>query len=250
MNAYHDAVRRTEEHLMNSWPSLRTVMYDGWVFREAMGYTKRANSAMALHARGRFAATLGEAERFYASAGCPTTFRLTPLAGDEPDRVLADLGYGTVDETIVMTAALVEDAQADEAVTIAPDCSAMWESGYAEAHALTPDARRAHCAILDRITPFSKGFAIAWQDGRAIAFGLGVVERDHLGLFDIVTVPDARRNGAARKLVTALMHWGAQKSATTAWLSVIADNERARPLYAQLGFRELYRYHYRVAGFG
>jgi len=250
MNAYHDAVRRTEEHLMNSWPSLRTVMYDGWVFREAMGYTKRANSAMALHARGRFDATLGEAERFYASAGCPTTFRLTPLAGDEPDRVLADLGYAILDETIVMTAALAGDPKADKAVTIAPDFTAGWEEGYADAHALTADARRAHRAILDRIAPFSKGFAVAWQDGRPVAFGLGVVERDHLGLFDIVTVPDARRNGVARKLVSALMRWGAEKNATTAWLSVIADNERAKPLYTQLGFRELYRYHYRVAGNG
>ncbi|HUO93218.1 MAG TPA: GNAT family N-acetyltransferase [Rhizomicrobium sp.] len=247
MNAYHDAVRRTEEHLMNSWPSLRTVMYDGWVLREAMGYTKRANSAMALHARGCFAATLDEAERFYAAAGCPTVFRLTPLAGDKPDRMLGDLGYGVVDETIVMTAALVEGPDMDDAVTIAQDCTATWENGYADAHALTPDARRAHRAILDRIAPFSKGFAIAWQDGRPVAFGLGVVERDHLGLFDIVTAPDARRNGAARRLVSALMRWGSEKNATTAWLSVIADNERAKPLYAQLGFRELYRYHYRVA---
>jgi ribosomal protein S18 acetylase RimI-like enzyme len=247
MNAYHDAVRRIEEHLMNSWPSLRTVMFDGWVFREAMGYTKRANSAMALNARGRFTATLDEAERFYAAAGTSTIFRLTPLAGDEPDRILADRGYGVLDETIVMTAALADVAPADAAVTIAQDCTEIWESGYADAHALAPAARRAHRAILERIAPFSKGFAVAWDDGRPVAFGLGVVERGHLGLFDIVTVPDARRKGAARKLVSALMHWGTEKNATAAWLSVIADNERAKPLYAQLGFRETYRYHYRVS---
>jgi len=86
-----------------------------------------------------------------------------------------------------------------------------------------------------------------WDDNGAIAFGLGVLERDHLGLFDIVTVPDARRKGAARKVVSALMRWGAERDAKTAWLSVIGDNERAKPLYAQLGFRELYRYHYRVS---
>src|SRR5271155_90100 len=247
MNAYHDAVRRIEEHLMNSWPSLRTVMLDGWVFREAMGYTKRANSAMALNARGRFTVTLDEAERFYTAAGGPTIFRLTPLAGDEPDRILADRGYGVVDETIVMTTALANTAPADDTVTIAQDFTDVWESGYGDAHALTPGARAAHRAILERIAPFSKGFAVAWEDGRPVAFGLGVVERGRLGLFDIVTVPEARRKGAARKLVSALMHWGVEKNATTAWLSVIADNERAKPLYTQLGFRETYRYHYRVS---
>jgi ribosomal protein S18 acetylase RimI-like enzyme len=247
MTAYHDAVRQIEENLMNSWPSLRTVMLDGWVFREAMGYTKRANSAMALNARGPFAATLDEAERFYTAAGGPTIFRLTPLAGDEPDRILADRGYGVVDETIVMTTALADIAPADHAVTIAQDFSDVWEDGYADAHALTPAARRAHRAILERIAPFSKGFAVAWEDGRPVAFGLGVVERGRLGLFDIVTVPEARQKGAARKLVGALMQWGVEKNATTAWLSVIADNERAKPLYTQLGFRETYRYHYRVS---
>lgn len=249
MTAYHDAVRQIEENLMNSWPSLRTVMLDGWVFREAMGYTKRANSAMALNARGPFTATLDEAERFYAAAGGPTIFRLSPLAGDEPDHILADRGYGVVDETIVMTTALADIAPTDDAVTIAQDFTEVWENGYADAHALAPAARRAHRAILERIAPFSKGFAVAWEDGRPVAFGLGVVERGRLGLFDIVTVPEARRKGAARKLVGALMQWGVEKNATTAWLSVIADNERAKPLYTQLGFRETYRYHYRVSHF-
>jgi ribosomal protein S18 acetylase RimI-like enzyme len=247
MNAYHEAVRRTEEHLMNSWPSLRTVMVDGWVFREAMGYTKRANSAMALHARGRFGDTLEQAQCFYAAAGNPTIFRLTPLAGGEPDQMLADRGYGVVDETIVMTTALADTTPTDRAVTVASDWTGGWEDGYAGAHALNPDARRAHRAILDRIAPFSKAFATVWDDGHPVAFGLGVVERGHLGLFDIVTVPEARRKGAARKLVSALMRWGYERDASTAWLSVIADNERAKPLYAQLGFRELYRYHYRVS---
>jgi N-acetylglutamate synthase len=247
MNACQDAIRQTEEHLINSWPSLRTVLCDGWVFREAMGYTKRANSASALAARGRFTRTLDQAERFYASAGCPTIFRLTPLAGQEPDAILADRGYHVVDETIVMTAGLMDIGPIDVTVTISSDCTETWENGYSDAHALSPAATRAHRAILDRIAPFSRAFAIAWDGEQSVAFGLGVAARDHLGLFDIVTVPEARRKGAAKRLVAALMQWGSEKGATTAWLSVIADNEPAKPLYAQLGFRELYRYHYRVA---
>lgn len=246
MSAYHTAVRRTEEHLMNAWPSLRTVMCDGWVFREAMGYTKRANSAAALDTRGGFAATLAQAERFYASFGGPTIFRLTPLAGAEPDEMLAARGYRVVEETIVMTMPLLSAAVRDASVEIAPHRTEEWENGYADAHALPADQRRGHRAILDRIAPLPTAFVLAREGERAVAFGLGVIERGALGLFDIVTSPDARRRGLARRLVEQLLAWGAERDANAAWLSVIGDNEKAKPLYAQLGFRELYRYHYRV----
>jgi N-acetylglutamate synthase len=247
MHAYHAAIRRTEEHLMNAWPSLRTIMCDGWVFREANGYTKRANSAAALETRGAFAFTLRQAERFYAAFGCPTIFRLTPLAGDEPDRILAERGYNVVEETIVMTTPLAPGEAPDPSVRLEFARSGDWENGYADAHELAPDKQRAHGAILDKIAPLPTAFATIVHEGRAVAFGLGVVERDHLGIFDIVTIADARRRGAARKLVEALMCWGAARDAKTAWLSVIGDNEKAKPLYAQLRFRELYRYHYRVS---
>ncbi|MGB8364983.1 MAG: GNAT family N-acetyltransferase [Rhizomicrobium sp.] len=246
MTAHHDAVRQSEEHLMNAWPSLRTLVSDGWVLREARGYTKRANSACALAARGAFRPACEATERFYASFGHPTIFRLTPLAGAEPDSILADRGYAFVDETMVMTTALSCAAQTYPSVTISAQCTPAWEAGYANAHHLDAEQRYAHRAILDRIAPLATAYATVHDGEHAIAFGLGVVERGRLGLFDIVTVPEARRRGAARKLVGGLMGWGARHHAHTAWLSVIADNHKALPLYAQLGFRELYRYHYRV----
>jgi GNAT superfamily N-acetyltransferase len=221
-------------------------MCDGWVFREAMGYTKRSNSAAALNANGDFSATLSLAERFYRSSGNPTIFRLTPLAGAEPDRQLAQHGYRLVEETIVMTMPLFATSLRDTSVTISADCTAKWETGYADAHQLTPEQRRAHRAILDRIAPLPTAFAVAHDGERAVAFGLGVLDRGALGLFDIVTVPEARRQGAGRRLVQQLLRWGAEREAHAAWLSVIGDNERAKPLYTQLGFRELYRYHYRI----
>ncbi len=245
MSACHEAIRNTEEHLMNAWPALRTMMCDGWVFREAGGYTKRANSACALDGRGS-TRTLDEAERFYARLGFPTTFRLTPLACADADAILADRGYDVLDETIVMTAPLEGLRNFDSALSITSRCEAEWEQGYAMAHGLGLVEKSAHRAILDRIAPLKTGFATVYDGGRAVAFGLGVVERDRLGLFDIVTAADARRQGLARALVSGLMAWGMREEAKFAWLSVIADNEKAKPLYTQLGFRELYRYHYRM----
>ena len=242
------AIRPLEERLMNAWPALRTMMCDGWVFREAMGYTKRANSACALDARGAFRTTLDQAERFYASFGAPATFRLTPLAGDLPDRILSDRGYRALDETIVMTAPLAETDLPDKSVSIAPNCTSAWENGHANACELDESQRRAHRAILDRIAPLPRAFAMSQDDnGRAVSFGLGTIERGHLAIFDIVTLPDARRRGAAGRIVSTLMAWGAHLGADAAWLSVLGDNANAIPLYGKLGFRELYRYHYRVS---
>lgn len=247
MSALHTEIKKTEEHLLNSWPSLRTLVCDGWVFREAGGYTKRANSACALDLDNSFSSALVNAERFYSALAAPTIFRLTPLAGAEPDRILADRGYSIVDETIVMTAEIAANEPLDPAIEIASHCSAEWETGYAAAHELDAHHRLAHRAILERIAPLTTAHATIRFGDRAVAHGLGVIERGRLGLFDIVTIPEARRLGAARKLVSSLMVWGAQLGAKTAWLSVIAKNEKAIPLYRSLGFRELYRYHYRVA---
>ncbi len=246
MTLDHEAIRQTEEHLMNAWPSLRTVMCNGWVFRQADGYTKRANSANALAARGDFAATLASARSFYGSS--PTIFRLTPLAGPEPDAVLSALGFERIDETLVMATAIADrEIPLASGVAIETRCPEEWENGYAAAHDLTAEQRRGHRAILGRIAPLPTAFATLHDNGRAVAFGLGVVERGRLGLFDIVTSPAHRRRGAARKIVSTLLGWGRAQAAHTAWLSVIHANVDALPLYEQFGFRESYRYHYRVS---
>ena len=44
------------------------------------------------------------------------------------------------------------------------------------------------------------GFALVEDEGEPIAFALGVVDGDHVGLFDVLVAPQARRRGLARRL--------------------------------------------------
>ena len=51
-------------------------------------------------------------------------------------------------------------------------------------------------------------FATLDLDDRHVAWGLGVVERGYVGLYDIVVAPDLRGIGLGRRIVTSLMAWG------------------------------------------
>ena len=90
------------------------------------------------------------------------------------------------------------------------------------------------------------GFAIVEEDGQPMAMALGAVEGEHMGLFDVLVMPRARRRGLARKVSESLYAWAATKGARFAYLQVVATNEAALPLYRSQGFETLYTYHYRV----
>jgi len=51
----------------------------------------------------------------------------------------------------------------------------------------------------------------------------------------------------ALAIMTALVGWSAERGATTAYLQVLGDNERAHALYDGLGFVEHHRYRYLAA---
>ena len=79
-----------------------------------------------------------------------------------------------------------------------------------------------------------------------MACGLGVLEHETFGLFDIVTDPAQRRNGHGTQLVVSMLDWGKLHGAQHAYLQVIGTNLAAQQLYAKLGFQASYQYWYRA----
>jgi ribosomal protein S18 acetylase RimI-like enzyme len=69
-----------------------------------------------------------------------------------------------------------------------------------------------------------------------------------MGLYDIVTASEYRRQGMAEQLLLALLHWGKSQGAKTSFLQVVQANAGASALYDKLGFKEIYQYWYRVLG--
>ena len=242
------AIRGLEERAFNAWPALETVLADGWVLRFANGYTKRANSVNALTPAVPVEVAIPTFAPVYARRGLPLIFRLSPLAGPNADPGLAAKGFRRADDTIVMTAPIDASIDLDADMLIEGQPSPAWLDGFSDANRVPQAHQATHDRMLSAIR-FPVAFASLHSDGKPIAWGIAVAERGMVGLFDIVTLPGARRQGAGRRLVQSLLAWGCSQSATQTYLQVVASNAPAIALYRQLGFSEAYRYHYRIAPF-
>jgi ribosomal protein S18 acetylase RimI-like enzyme len=239
-------IKTLELRAFRAWPALESDVADGWTRRFSGGYTKRANSINALEPKLGFNQKLkDELETPYRERGLAPVWRLTPLAPPEVDAALADAGYRRIDESLVQRSALRRPVVLDPEVRIDPRPSAEWLAGFAELSPVAPAHRETMTRMLRSIAA-PVGFARVEDDGQPIAFALGVVDGDHVGLFDVLVAPRARRRGLARRLTESVCAWGQSQGAHFAYLQVVATNSAALPLYADLGFETVYSYGYRV----
>jgi len=65
-------------------------------------------------------------------------------------------------------------------------------------------------------------------------------------MFNMTTLPHARRRGAASAVLAALADWAISQGCPQMYLQVERDNTAALRLYRHAGFEELCTYHYRV----
>lgn len=243
-------VRALEERAFNAWPAHQTVFHGGWVFRLSGGYTKRANSVNALVPGAPFDGVREAAAALYVRHGLPAVFRITPLAPAEADQALADAGYQHFDPSLVLQRPLPPGSlpPPDGSTLVSTSPSAAWLEGFAAANGVALHHRNLHRSILDAIA-HPGGYALQRDaDGHAVGFGLAVLERHAVGLYDLAVAPGHRGSGRGRALVQALLHWGSEAGATSAYLQVRAQNTPALRLYESMGFRTAYGYHYRVPG--
>src|SRR5450830_134590 len=161
---------------------------------------------------------------------------------EDTDRLLDARGYLSCDASLVMTRSLEGAWGADPAC--APD-AAGWLDVFQKASGKRGDDQAVHLEILHRIAA-PCAWAVHSESDPDLSCGLGVLVDDNLGLFDIATRVDCRRQGHAQKLCEGLLAWGARRGARTAFLQVVATNTSAIRLYEKLGFKLAYRYGYRI----
>ena len=107
------------------------------------------------------------------------------------------------------------------------------------------ERQQTHGKILETI-PTRRYPVSLTVEGRAVACGLGVLEDEFLGLFDLVTAIGERGKGYGARLITGLLNRAIAEGARYVYLQVLDSNTGARRLYGRLGFRELYHYWFRT----
>ena len=235
-----------EEVALNAWPALSVMARDGWLLRLAAGFTKRANSVHALYpGREPIADKIAWAETVYRDAGRPAIFRLTPLAPAGLEEELARRDYRVVEPSLVQVSDLDPCWRHDAGVIISAVPDPIWTAAYARAAGLAPAQAEALAAMLAAVAAPVR-LARIEQEGIPIAFGMAVVERGTVGFFDMLTLPDFRRQGCGRRIMASLFAWARGSGATRGTLQVVEANAPARELYGAFGFRPLYGYRYRV----
>jgi GNAT superfamily N-acetyltransferase len=239
-------VRRLEELAFAGWPALESRDIAGWRLRLCGGYTKRANPINAL---GRDAQvdgrTLDGLEAVYRERHQLPVWRLTPLAPPAIAGLLAGRGYRPIERSLLQVCPLQPPITASPEVSIQPAPSAAWIEAFCTYSPVRPEHRNTMRRMLASIAA-PAGFAFVEEAGQPMAMAIGAVQGDHMGLFDVLVMPQARRRGLARKVTESLYAWAWRHGARFAYLQVVATNEAAMPLYAAQGFRTVYDYEYFV----
>lgn len=234
-------VRLLEDCCFNAWPTATTVFLDGWVVRLDGGHVYWSNSASPLHPRSMPQHELiTRVENLFRVQDLAPVFRLSPLAPPDLEAALDKRGWELHEPSVVMRAARIAGDAEHASIRMADTADAAWIEGAMTAYGYGAQGIDALTRLLANLD-LPAGFLTVVENGRAIGWAMGVAERGHIGLHDIVVEPAARGRGIGRRLVAGLLAYGRKQGAGAAYLQTRESDDAARGLYASFGFEEVYR---------
>jgi N-acetylglutamate synthase len=201
------------------WPDLHTEPLGDWVLRHSPTSTaRRANSVLAMGpsgVEGDYDAVLA----FYAGRTGRPIAAVVP--DSDEDAMFRSHGWGLESNDADTLFQLGSVARASRAVmSRLPSLAPRPPWTYAEEGDL----------VTVRVGEHARGVA-AYAD-------------DWVGFRSIEVDPERRRQGLGLAVMAALLEWGAERGATTAYLQVLDDNAPAIALYESLGFTTHHAYRY------
>ncbi|WP_052675855.1 GNAT family N-acetyltransferase [Paenibacillus sp. IHBB 10380] len=206
--------KKIEEYSLNAWPALQNFVYDGWLLRFANGYTKRSNSISPIYDTNELniQEKIKSCENIYTDVGLDTIFKVTPFVNPvNIDCILEGLGYYIVEPSSVQTVDLseIEESLLNDAI-VSTEINNEWVEILTKFKNLTDSNVRITKELLSK-SYLMKGFFILYVDSVPVACGVGVIEGNYVGLYDIITDSKYRNQG-----------------------------------YGKLGYKESYTYWYRI----
>ncbi|MBP2650028.1 MAG: acetyltransferase, family [Firmicutes bacterium] len=242
-------INHLEELALNAFPALTSELYDGWLLRFSNGYTYRANCINPLYASIIDITTkISYCENKYFSHGLPVVYKMTDFSTPDLDCELNKLGYQIKKQADIMTLPLLTTSvlESSNEVVISEKIEGVWLDNFLAVNNITDQLQRSTVKTIFLNIPNQLFCAYIKENNRIIGFGLGVLERNHLGLFDIYIDEGYRNQGIGKSICMAIIKAGLTAGARTAYLQVMSLNTAAINLYRKLGFSRLYTYWYRV----
>ena len=238
-----------EELSMNAWPSIQTVVYDGWIIRLANGYTKRANSINPIyHSKINLEEKIQYCKKIYAKYNLPAVYKLVEC--DEHkiiDNKLSTLKYEIVDITSVQICNDIKILEKDySGINMSTDFNREWINGFIECSNIKTEFTNTLKTMLENITG-DKIVIYKETNNEIIGCGYGVIESEYVGLFDIIVKENKRGNGYGKEIVESLLSEARKAGIKKSYLQVVNNNEIAKRLYKGIGYSEKYKYWYRKA---
>ena len=242
-------IKQIEDMSLNAWPSHKMELYDGWILRFSYFYTHRTNSVE------QFGTTtlpwrekIPYCENVYQRLGTPAIFKISPLVSPDFDYVLENRGYTIEHTTNVMTLDLEKAAleYPFPSVSFTNSIPSVWIESLFDLKGTVNAIHRAVVPSMYRAILKETICASIVQNGVIVATGLGILDRDYIGIYAIHVREDFRGKGYARQICTGLLCKGMEKGAQKAYLQVVENNLPAQKLYESLGFQYFYTYWFRV----
>jgi ribosomal protein S18 acetylase RimI-like enzyme len=233
-----------EELSMNAWPSIQTILYDGWIIRMANGYTKRANSINLLYKSTiNLEEKIDYCKKLYLQNDLPAIYKLVECDEHEIiDNRLETLNYEKLDITSVQIYNNFKINENNFGGTIVNDnFTDEWINGFVECNNIKSEYMETLKMMLKN-TIGEKIIISKMTNNKIIGCGYGVIENGFVGIFDIVVKENRRGNGYGKEIVQTILSESGKKGIKKSYLQVVNNNTIAKNLYGELGYKEKYKY--------
>lgn len=241
-------IKTIEEMSLNALPALENMVYDGWLMKFSKGYTRRANSIYPLYESScDINKKIRKCEEIYNSKGLNVIYKVTSEAyPDNLDSILEKHGYKVDAPTSVQVLDLDNITEPEnENLIVSTAVNEEWLDYFCRIDNVSDEKKEILETILKSIIP-EKYFILMQKDGKVIGTGLGVLEDDFVGVYNIAIDKDYRNKGFGKELVLSLLKIGKEHGAKRSYLQVTLNNASALKLYSNIGFNEEYKYWYRI----
>jgi len=241
------SLKTIEEISLKMTPSFKDITYDGWVLKFFKKYFHKTNSIYPLnYGKININKKIDECENLYLKMGFSYAYRITPFSQPQNlDNKLNDKGFKKKFITRMLFLNLNDILlNSNKFSDITTDFD-EWSQAYKFIGNFSDIESIIH-EDFHKFLSQKKCLMLIKNKKKYISCGMGIINNDYFGIFDVKTNKDYQQKGYATELIKTMLLWAKQNKAKYVYLNVDHSNIPACNLYYKIGFKEIYKYWFRI----